>query len=111
VFIIFTYTYENGELTLTNNFDVTIVQVKNPITQEYFKDEEDALAWATEHVKSLDDVIDLTSVLDKLKSEKSKEIEKSYYNQMCQGFDSEANGDKIRIPMTRKLRTNLVSYS
>lgn len=61
----FTYSFgDDGSIILTNNKDMTIVQRKNPYTQEFFKDNDDAIAWAKIYAGNFGDVVETPAVSD-----------------------------------------------
>lgn len=43
----------NTAITITNDFDITIFQEKNPATQDYFANKDEAIAWATDIANDL----------------------------------------------------------
>ncbi|AGF55612.1 ABC-type iron transport system FetAB ATPase subunit [Clostridium saccharoperbutylacetonicum] len=65
------YFNSNSEIVLTNDLDINIVQHVNPVTQKYFANKDEAIAWATEYIKHFDE----TLVKSDEKVEQSNEIE------------------------------------
>jgi hypothetical protein len=75
------YYFNNNttEIVLTNDIDINIVQNRNPNTQQYFTSQDDAIAWANEFVKEINETlvasatkIEQPSEIDLLKQEQFK---------------------------------------
>jgi hypothetical protein len=54
------------ELILISDNGMKIIQNKNPYTQEFFKDKDDAIAWAEQCVSKLNDIINYDLIIENL---------------------------------------------
>lgn len=60
------------EITITNDIDITIVQEKNPNTQSFFLNKEEAVAWALSIAQNLG--VEIIESEDKIKQLTDVEI-------------------------------------
>lgn len=74
------YTFSNNELYLTNDVSIFVLQDRNPQTQQRFANKDEAVTWAEEYVKELNET--LTESDTKLEeTDKLEELETKVENQ------------------------------
>jgi hypothetical protein len=104
---LYIYILKGNEITITNNDDLTIVQDRNPETQMPFTSEEEAIAWATKYIKTMDINANITNSFDVAKAIKKKDMMDSYNKELYKGFSSEASGTLSNYDYTESSQTKL----
>lgn len=74
------YIFSNNEIYLTNDVSIFVLQDRNPQTQQRFTNKDEAVTWAEEYVKELNET--LTQSDTKLEeTDKLEELETKVENQ------------------------------
>lgn len=89
----YTYSLKDNCITVTNG-ETTIVQDKNPNTQQYFQTPDEAILWAKAYIASINDTIDETPYIDKIRQNKINELQLKCQNTMYNSFKSSCLGEE-----------------